>query len=441
MPQYRDYISTQDLGVRLGSESWHGITTDGDAGPGANLSVLKESQVVRLGFRGQADPLCRSVIVPLVPASDLDSGASPVAFGATATSLPPSPVSMAETLVHEFQHIKLGALMDVLPLANRSDERGYAPWREDPRPMGGLLQRVYAFTGIARFWSEQRQLTTGLDDSLRTDLLCERWRLTIELVTRDPLASGVLTPDGTRFVTLLRERGQHQGSGPVPADAAEIPRAVALASWLTWQLRREAGDRDETATSAAAYQRGEPPGGEPVPRSDVAQIQVAGHRPVPFRQFILKVHSRCNLACSYCYVYEMADQRWRGLPRRMSQAVAGKTVERIAEHAERHGDLCLAHAAQSVKCKRTLGPPGLRAPHDSIGTQPPIMIELEFPKSQGRGLWAGGDIEGSCNLATADGNCHSHQRSAWNLNKSYQPLGPPTVVPRFYPLKPDTPQN
>jgi len=69
---------------------------------------------------------------------------------------------------------------------------------------------------------------------------------------------------------------------------------------------------------------------------DVAKIR-EGHQAVPFQQFILKVHSRCNLACSYCYVYEMADQGWRGLPKRMSQPVAEKTVDRIAEHAERHG--------------------------------------------------------------------------------------------------------
>ena len=69
---------------------------------------------------------------------------------------------------------------------------------------------------------------------------------------------------------------------------------------------------------------------------DVTKIRAAGHQAVPFRQFILKVHSRCNLSCSYCYVYEMADQGWRGLPKRMSPAVADKAVERIAEHADRH---------------------------------------------------------------------------------------------------------
>lgn len=84
-------------------------------------------------------------------------------------------------------------------------------------------------------------------------------------------------------------------------------------------------------------QRAEHPAPWPLLDLDVPKVRAAGQRAVPFRQFILKVHSRCNLACSYCYVYEMADQSWRGLPKRMSPAVAGKAVERIAEHAERHG--------------------------------------------------------------------------------------------------------
>ena len=69
---------------------------------------------------------------------------------------------------------------------------------------------------------------------------------------------------------------------------------------------------------------------------DVVALRAAGSKPIPFRQFILKVHSRCNLSCSYCYVYEMADQAWRGMPKRMSQDVAHQAVERIAEHAKGH---------------------------------------------------------------------------------------------------------
>src|SRR5690348_8781371 len=74
----------------------------------------------------------------------------------------------------------------------------------------------------------------------------------------------------------------------------------------------------------------------PLQQLDVAEVRRAGHQPVPFQQFILKVHSRCNLACSYCYVYETADQSWRQLPRMMSPAITKMTAERIGEHVRRH---------------------------------------------------------------------------------------------------------
>lgn len=69
--------------------------------------------------------------------------------------------------------------------------------------------------------------------------------------------------------------------------------------------------------------------------------QIGRHRPNaaanPFRQFILKLHSRCNLSCRYCYLYTMADQRWRHRPPAMSAAVAEAAAARIAEHARGHG--------------------------------------------------------------------------------------------------------
>ncbi|MFD7709898.1 FxsB family cyclophane-forming radical SAM/SPASM peptide maturase [Streptomyces sp. NPDC059786] len=58
---------------------------------------------------------------------------------------------------------------------------------------------------------------------------------------------------------------------------------------------------------------------------------------VPFRQFLLKVHSRCNLDCDYCYVYHSPDQSWRRKPRSMAPATVGRVAGRIAEHARTHG--------------------------------------------------------------------------------------------------------
>lgn len=57
----------------------------------------------------------------------------------------------------------------------------------------------------------------------------------------------------------------------------------------------------------------------------------------PFRQFVLKVHSRCDLACDHCYVYRHADQSWRGRPVAMSGEIFRLTAGRIAEHARAHG--------------------------------------------------------------------------------------------------------
>jgi HEXXH motif-containing protein len=207
------------------------------------------------------------IIIPLVPRSDMDSATSPAAFGAIATSLPPSPVSMAETLVHEFQHIKLCGLMDMLPLIEPSDERGYAPWREDPRPVGGILQGVYAFTGIVRFWDAQRQLETEPDAAFRANVLFERWRLAIEFAAGPLLDKGFLTSAGVRFVTVLREQIERGEADPVPAQATRIAHEVALDNWLTWQLRHTAVDAAGVAGLAAAYQRGEHLGGRVLPES------------------------------------------------------------------------------------------------------------------------------------------------------------------------------
>jgi uncharacterized protein len=51
------------------------------------------------------------------------------------------------------------------------------------------------------------------------------------------------------------------------------------------------------------------------------------------RSFLVKIASRCNLACDYCYVYEHADQTWRQQPRVMSAETRRHTARRIGEYA------------------------------------------------------------------------------------------------------------
>lgn len=53
--------------------------------------------------------------------------------------------------------------------------------------------------------------------------------------------------------------------------------------------------------------------------------------------FILKVSSRCNLDCSYCYVYNKGDATWRRRPPLMSDAVFEQALRRIRDHCESSG--------------------------------------------------------------------------------------------------------
>jgi uncharacterized protein len=58
---------------------------------------------------------------------------------------------------------------------------------------------------------------------------------------------------------------------------------------------------------------------------------------VALSPFILKVASRCNLDCSYCYVYNKADTGWRGRPALMPDQTFDRTLERIAQHIRASG--------------------------------------------------------------------------------------------------------
>lgn len=54
------------------------------------------------------------------------------------------------------------------------------------------------------------------------------------------------------------------------------------------------------------------------------------------QQLVLKVHSRCDLACDHCYVYEHADQGWRTRPAVISEEALTQTARRFASYAEAH---------------------------------------------------------------------------------------------------------
>ncbi len=66
---------------------------------------------------------------------------------------------------------------------------------------------------------------------------------------------------------------------------------------------------------------------------DTESTLIAQTNPIQFTTFLLKVASRCNIKCDYCYMYEHRDQSWREQPHLMSVATRQRVAERLAEYA------------------------------------------------------------------------------------------------------------
>src|SRR5215472_13774372 len=95
----------------------------------------------------------------------------------------------------------------------------------------------------------------------------------------------------------------------------------------------------------------------------------------PVSHYVLKVHSRCDLACDHCYVYEHADQSWRAKPRYISPGTADMAAKRIAEHAARHGlprVYLVLHGGEPL----LLGRPRMRALLDTLISRVAAVTEV-----------------------------------------------------------------
>ena len=127
------------------------------------------------------------------------------AFGAVAVALPSDHGSLALLLVHEFQHVKLGAVLDQYDLYDAADNRLFhAPWRDDLRPLEGLLQGTYAHIAVTDFWRARRNAAVGTA-SEAAEARFAHWRDQTADAIESLAASGSLTPLGEEFIDGMRD--------------------------------------------------------------------------------------------------------------------------------------------------------------------------------------------------------------------------------------------
>ena len=81
--------------------------------------------------------------------------------------------------MHELHHMKLNLLMDSVPLYRRgSGELFYSPWRDDPRPLSGLIHGLFAGVAVTNFW---RTECRGPDRGMLSEFELARIRRQVEI--------------------------------------------------------------------------------------------------------------------------------------------------------------------------------------------------------------------------------------------------------------------
>jgi uncharacterized protein len=175
-----------------------------------------------------------STITPLAngePGREISAAARP-AFGAVGAALPASGEVLALLLIHEFQHVKLGAMLDLYDLYEPiPGQRFHVLWRDDPRPIEPVLQGTYAHLGVTDYWRARRHQVDGTAGTEATEHFA-RWRMATSDAIETLASSGALTPLGDRFVARMRTTIEPWLEEPIPVDVA-----AAAQRWATARTR------------------------------------------------------------------------------------------------------------------------------------------------------------------------------------------------------------
>jgi uncharacterized protein len=123
--------------------------------------------------------------------------------------------------------VKLGAVLEMVDLYQPGGSQTfYAPWRDDKRPIGALLQGTYAHLAVTDFWRLRRHAgPRAVADSAATHFA--RWRMQTAEAIETLADSGLLTGLGEQFVAQMRETIVPWLEERVPTAALATARRLA----------------------------------------------------------------------------------------------------------------------------------------------------------------------------------------------------------------------
>lgn len=203
-------------------EKWSTVLEDA----GAAVRSHKASDVLSAAFG--------RVIVPVRSARD--NVHSSVSFatrpGVLYMSWCPRASVIAEAVVHESDHQMFYVLCRESPMWEHPPEQQPAiyrsPWRDDPRPLDGLLRGASAFVRVSEFWSALAQSDTGILETF--DWSCSRAVLaasqSLDALSVIAAHREELTESGRATVQELQSRGR--------AVLSSLSSAAQYDSWKGW---------------------------------------------------------------------------------------------------------------------------------------------------------------------------------------------------------------
>jgi HEXXH motif-containing protein len=165
---------------------------------------------------------------------------------------------LAATIVHELHHnllslITLGKTL-VEPGEAGAAEIWYTGWRDDPRPILGVLHGIISFLGVAEF--AQQRLAHEAAGSIEERLAqydTAHWRQELATVMKQfDTTNGLLTTDGQDFLDVIKPCIASLHAEPLPGDIVAMANTATTyhhARWLAHHLQPDAKATDAMASA------------------------------------------------------------------------------------------------------------------------------------------------------------------------------------------------
>jgi HEXXH motif-containing protein len=223
------------------------------AGAAGRLSVTEAAEletnvasawrllVTRHGEQASAISAGLRVLTPLRerPGGVSVSTTSRAAAGAISVSPMRRPERLACTLLHEFEHSRLNGVLGFVDLVQASrGKRFYSPWRNEPRPVVGLLYGVYAWLAVARFWRAEAR---AMPQDLLLAFESARSEGQLRVGSAMLAATGLLTKAGEAVVSAAESvvqssRASCRAPGAV-SRVSQLAEDLVLDHQVRWRLR------------------------------------------------------------------------------------------------------------------------------------------------------------------------------------------------------------